>query len=243
MARPSPTEIELRTATQDFLNPLHVGAEPDNQSTDNATDNATAPNRPPTTFQQRRRFVRTCIEFPTSSRSAFAYALLSFLLIGLSATFTVTGTLNDNGYIFGQNLFPHQYDYFHIVFTVFFSLDLIVRCFVADSYLFYYQDKHNNHHSAYDIITKTECKPFFRDIFTLFDFLSVCPLLIKQLFRQLYLYSPPYKVISLLVVFRIVRIVTATRHHNISKIMSRTVTNSAEAILMLLLMYVCFLCV
>ena len=195
--------------------------------------------------ERTQRNIRTCMEFPTISWYATAYAGFSVFLVLLISLMNVNSTRNMSGFIdpSSMNFNPSTYDSFNLIFTIFFSFDLLVRFVVADTYCCYFQkQKTTQHeHKSYSRDTKKKFVPFFRDPFTWFDIFSVCPQLISTLARQYNPYSPPHQAIQLMGIFRIFRIFTTTRHHFVSKIMFKTLNKSLSAILMLLLMLLCFI--
>lgn len=195
-----------------------------------------------TPLQHRRRCIRTCIEFPSSSYTALAYSSVSLFLVLMNVILTVQASLNDIGKIHVNSLNPHRFDEFNIFFTVFFGIDLLIRGLVADSYFCKYSDSSTLNHRSYEILTTSHSRPFFCDLFTLADFLSVCPSIVEAIRNSMFPYSPRSRAIASLNIFRVARIFAATRHYATSKIMSTTIWRSMSAILILLLMLFCLVC-
>ena len=171
-----------------------------------------------------RAKIRICCEEPESTKYATVFHTVFSILIILSIVCYMTSSLNDGGYADPKNLSPATYNGIEICFSILFTIDLLVRFAVADTY--FTSRKHIRKHEE-------PHPPFCLDILNLFDLLSVMPLPIELIFAS----SPEMEDIvstadlKVLGVFRVIRVFKIARHFDGTKVLFTTMSRSAKPLI------------
>ena len=165
--------------------------------------------------------VRVFCEDPHSSSLASVFHMTYGLIILGSVLAFCTETLNFKGQPKGNNLSVEAYGILEIIFTILFTLDIIIRARVAERVCCCGSRPQRN----------AMAPPFFLDIMVLFDILSVLPYPFKEAVVASGL-SADYPWLSssvrVLSICRILRIFKVTRNFDGAKVLFVTMKNSVK---------------